>query len=79
MPYILIQVTREGVSPAQKRALIEGATALVVDVLDKDPATTFVVIDEVETDNWGVGGRSATAIRGGAGRPAAVLQEPRHD
>ena len=63
MPYILIQVTREGVTQAQKRALIAGATELMVNVLDKDPATTFVVIDEVDTDNWGVAGSSVTDRR----------------
>lgn len=60
MPYILIQVTREGVTPEQKARLIRGATELVVDVLQKDPATTFVVIDEIDTDNWGVAGESVT-------------------
>ncbi len=63
MPYVLIQVTREGVTAEQKRRLIEGATELVVQTLDKDPATTFVVIDEVDTDNWGVAGRSVTELR----------------
>ena len=63
MPYILIQVTREGVTQEQKRKLIAGATDLVVDVLDKDPAATFVVIDEVDTDNWGVAGASVTELR----------------
>ena len=63
MPYILIQVTREGVTAAQKAELIERATDMVVEVLGKDPATTFVVIEEVDTDNWGVGGRSVTALR----------------
>lgn len=63
MPYIHIQVTREGVTREQKRSLIEGATALVVDVLGKEPATTFVVIEEVDTDNWGVAGRPVSAIR----------------
>ena len=63
MPYILIQVTREGVTQAQKQALIAGATELVVRTLDKDPATTFVVIDEVDTDNWGVAGTSVTELR----------------
>lgn len=71
MPYILIQVTREGVTAAQKQALIEGATRLVVDVLDKEPATTFVVIDEVDTDNWGVGGQSVSARRLRQAEPAA--------
>ena len=60
MPFIHIQVTREGVTAAQKAALIQGATDLLVRVLDKDPATTFVVIDEVDTDNWGVAGETVT-------------------
>ena len=56
MPYVNIKVTREGVTAAQKAALIKGVTDLLVDVLDKNPATTFVVIDEVEMEDWGVGG-----------------------
>ena len=56
MPYVNIRVTREGVTREQKRRLIEGATQLLVDVLGKNPATTVVVIDEVEMENWGVGG-----------------------
>ncbi|MBB3180060.1 4-oxalocrotonate tautomerase family protein [Variovorax sp. Sphag1AA] len=56
MPYIRIEITREGVTPDQKKQLIAGATELMVRVLNKDPATTFVVIDEVDLDNWGVGG-----------------------
>lgn len=56
MPYINIKVTREGVSPEQKAELIKGVTELLVRTLDKSPATTFVVIDEVELENWGVGG-----------------------
>ena len=57
MPYVNIRITREGgTTPEQKAALIEGTTRLLSDVLDKSSATTFVVIDEVELDNWGVGG-----------------------
>ncbi|RWU21434.1 4-oxalocrotonate tautomerase [Pseudomonas alkylphenolica] len=63
MPYVNIQVTREGVTAEQKRQLIEGATALLEQVLNKPPATTFVVIEEVSTDNWGVGGETVTALR----------------
>lgn len=63
MPYIKIEVTREGVTRDQKAELIKGATDLVVRVLHKDPAATFVVIDEVDTDNWGWGGESITDIR----------------
>lgn len=56
MPYVNIKVTREGVTKDQKSALIKGVTELLVDILDKSPATTFVVIDEVELEDWGVGG-----------------------
>lgn len=63
MPYINIKVTDEQVTAAQKTALIKGATQLLVDVLNKNPATTVVVIDEVNTDNWGVGGEVVTQLR----------------
>jgi 4-oxalocrotonate tautomerase len=63
MPYVHIQVTREGVSAEQKEELIRGATDLLARVLYKNPATTFVVIEEVETDNWGVDGQSVTQLR----------------
>lgn len=64
MPYVNIKITREGnVTPEQKRRLIEGATDLLHDVLGKNKATTVVVIDEVNTDNWGIGGRPITEIR----------------
>jgi len=64
MPYVNIKITREGATPAQKAELIQGVTDLLVRVLDKNPATTVVVIDEVDTDNWGVGGESITVRRG---------------
>ena len=56
MPYVNIKVTREGVTSAQKAELIIGVTDLLVRVLDKSPATTFVVIDEVTLEDWGIGG-----------------------
>tara|TARA_R110000787_G_scaffold186397_1_gene297935 strand:- start:25021 stop:25224 length:204 start_codon:yes stop_codon:yes gene_type:complete len=56
MPYVNIKVTREGVTPNQKAELISGVTDLLVRVLDKSPATTFVVIDEVMLEDWGIGG-----------------------
>ena len=65
MPYINIKVTNEGVTKEQKQALIEGTTQLMVDVLGKDPATTMVVIDEVNTDNWGIGFDQVTELRKG--------------
>lgn len=68
MPYVLIQVTDDGVTAEQKQTLIRGATELLVKTLDKDPATTFVVIEEVSTDNWGWGGVSVTQRRKEQGR-----------
>jgi len=67
MPYVNIRITREGATPEQKAQLIRGATQLLVDVLGKNPATTVVVIDEVDTDNWGIAGESVT-VRRKAGR-----------
>jgi 4-oxalocrotonate tautomerase len=63
MPYVNIRVTNEGVSAEQKRALIEGTTELLFRVLGKPAISTFVVIDEVETDNWGWQGKTTTQIR----------------
>ncbi|MDE2595186.1 MAG: 4-oxalocrotonate tautomerase family protein [Burkholderiales bacterium] len=63
MPYVHIQITREGASTEQKAALIQGTTDLLVRVLNKDPATTFVVIEEVDLDNWGVGGLPVAQYR----------------
>jgi 4-oxalocrotonate tautomerase len=56
MPIVTIQITREGTTPEQKAALIKGATDLLVNVLNKPPGLTFVVIQEVELEDWGVGG-----------------------
>lgn len=63
MPYVNIKITNEGVTKEQKQALVKGATDLLQDVLGKNPATTVVVIDEVETDNWGIGGELVTERR----------------
>lgn len=63
MPYVNIQVTREGVTVAQKAQLIAETTEMLVRVLQTNPAHTFVVIQEVETDNWGVDGLSVTTLR----------------
>jgi 4-oxalocrotonate tautomerase len=63
MPYVNIKVTKEDVTTDQKTALIKGATDLLSKVLGKNPETTVVVIDEVDTDNWGIGGESVTERR----------------
>lgn len=62
MPYVNIKITREGgpegmgPSPQQKAELIAGVTDLLVRILDKKPASTMVVIDEVALEDWGIGG-----------------------
>lgn len=67
MPLVNIKVAGE-VTEEQKTKLIAGATELIADVLGKSPAVTWVVIDEVRTENWGTGGISiAERNRGAAG------------
>ena len=63
MPFVNIKITRDGATPAQKAELIKGVTDLLVKVLHKNPQTTVVLIEEVETDNWGIGGETVTARR----------------
>ncbi len=63
MPYVNIKITKEGATKEQKEKLIKGATDLLVEVLGKNPATTVVVIEEVDTDNWGIGGTQVTELR----------------
>lgn len=65
MPYVNIKVTggREAPRAEQKAELIAGVTDLLARVLNKNPETTVVVIDEVDMDNWGIGGKSVTERR----------------
>lgn len=63
MPYVNVRITREGATAEQKEEVIRRMTQVLVDVLGKNPETTVVVIDEVETDNWGIGGDTVTERR----------------
>ena len=63
MPFVNIKITREGATAEQKAKLIKGVTDLLEEVLDKNPKTTFVIIDEIDTDNWGIAGESVTVLR----------------
>ncbi|WP_455261794.1 tautomerase family protein [Neisseria sp.] len=65
MPYVNIKVTGgcEAPSAEQKAELIRGVTELLSRVLNKNPETTVVVIDEINMDNWGIGGKSVTVRR----------------
>ena len=62
MPYVNIRIIKENVTKEQKATLIKGVTSLMQNVLGKSPESIFVVVDEVETDNWGVGGELVTTI-----------------
>jgi 4-oxalocrotonate tautomerase len=63
MPYVNIKITNEGATCEQKSALIQGVTNLLQEVLGKNPQTTVVVIEEIDTDNWGIAGESVTTRR----------------
>jgi 4-oxalocrotonate tautomerase len=63
MPFVNIKITREGATAGQKQELIQGVTRLLSDILGKNPKTTVVVIEEVDTDNWGIDGQSVTFRR----------------
>jgi len=63
MPYVKIEVTREGVTREQKQALIKGVTNLLSEVLNKDPQLTHVVIQEYDLDDWGHAGEQVSVLR----------------
>jgi 4-oxalocrotonate tautomerase len=62
MPYVRVEIT-DGATVEQKKAIYVGITDLLVKVLNKNPEYTFIVIDEVEGDNWGHKGTSVAEIR----------------
>jgi 4-oxalocrotonate tautomerase len=62
MPYVNIKVTGKPVTKEQKAELIKGVTSLLEKVLQKPPSTTYVVIDEISTDNWGANGQQVTDL-----------------
>ena len=63
MPMVNVKITREGATCVQKQQVISEMTEVLQRVLGKNPETTIVIIEEVETDNWGIGGKSVTEIR----------------
>ncbi len=63
MPFVNIKITRDNVTAEKKAEVIKGVTDLLKDVLGKNPKTTVVVIEEVDTDNWGINGESITERR----------------
>ena len=63
MPFVHVRITKDGVTAEQKEKVIKGMTDVLVETLGKNPASTMVVIEEVDTDNWGIAGESVTNRR----------------
>jgi len=63
MPFVNIKIAGDSPTKEQKERVIKGVTDVLVKELGKNPATTFVVIEEVPADNWGIGGESVTERR----------------
>jgi 4-oxalocrotonate tautomerase len=63
MPYVKIEVTKEGVTREKKQELIKGITDLMTAVLNKDPHLTHVVIQEIDLDDWGYAGQQTSVLR----------------
>ena len=62
MPFVDVTITK-GATNEQKAQLIEGITDLMVNILEKNPASTQVMIKEVATESWGIAGRSVKKLR----------------
>ena len=63
MPYVNFKLTPDGLTPENKAQIIKETTDMLVRILNKNPATTMVTIETVETDNWGIGGETVTVLR----------------
>ncbi|WLH37978.1 4-oxalocrotonate tautomerase family protein [Pseudomonas sp. FP2196] len=63
MPFISVRITRDGVTREQKAQVIKEITETMERVLNKDPKLTHIVIEEVDTDNWGYAGMTTTEYR----------------
>lgn len=79
MPYVNIKITREGATAEQKAELIKGVTELLARVLNKNPKTTVVTIEEIEMDSWGIGGDPAEITREKGKRRAAEIEKLKAD
>ena len=63
MPFVNVKLTPEGLTPKLKEELVKEFTQILVDKLGKNPASTFVIIEEVQAENWGVGGQTVANLR----------------
>lgn len=63
MPYVNVKIARTGATPEQKSLLISAITRALSEILGKDPASTIIVIDEIEPSDWGFAGKPLTQLR----------------
>ncbi len=63
MPYVNVRVTKDGLTVEQKAQIVKEITDTLVRVLGKKPEHTHIIIDEVETDNWGFAGLLTSELR----------------
>lgn len=60
MPFVHVRLTKDGVTTEKKRKVIAGITKVLHEEMGKEPKWTTIVIDEVDSDNWGLEGESVT-------------------
>jgi len=65
MPIINVQMTHEdgGATKEQKEQLAKKLTESFVDVFGRGEKTCVVTINEIDTDNYAIGGETITNIR----------------
>jgi 4-oxalocrotonate tautomerase len=70
MPFVTVQLTREGTEPGadrttakQKAAIFRGISQVLADVLGKPNDWTWVVVQEIDTEDWGWGGMPVLEYR----------------
>lgn len=71
MPYVNVRITKDGATREQKAQIIAEITGMLQRVLNKRPEHTHIVIDEIDTDNWGFAGVTTTEYQRRANGPSA--------
>jgi 4-oxalocrotonate tautomerase len=65
MPFINVKMTHEdgGATKEQKEKLAKGITELFADIFGRGASSAVVLIEEVSTDNYAIGGRTVSNLR----------------
>jgi 4-oxalocrotonate tautomerase len=58
MPFVNLKLVKNQVSQEQKSKIIEGVTDLIVNIMGRERSLTVITIDELDKDNWAIGGKS---------------------